>query len=336
MMACVTMRNVQLALDFTGEACGGRRNPSLGATDLWETTRPLVSTNFPIFMIYRCESELAKSATRMALHVTAKRGSTVEWGLILGAAAGLIAPASTRSVTFNNTAPRTDVHGKILTAHDGTIQRFPADPSGKFYYHAMGYPALPEPGKINGCSRTIYAHNNSIAVYSSPDLSSGSWQLEETVYPSATSGFPECTYFRSQAAYNPATKTYVLWVNVAGCAPSACDALPNKTCLAYAVGTAKSPQGPFKFAGTTEPTAQSLGNRTGGKGDFALYVDTDGSGYILLTHLVAGAGHRDMFIYKLTSDFLGLDSAVSECPCVAFLRVVLARGVARTSLSCCY
>jgi hypothetical protein len=66
--------------------------------------------------------------------------------------------------------------------HDGTTQRFGG--AGPFYYHAMGYPAQNETGGIDGCSGVIYARNNSILVYSSPDLSSGSWELEQQVYPS--------------------------------------------------------------------------------------------------------------------------------------------------------
>merc|ERR1719182_1264070 len=103
-----------------------------------------------------------------------------------------------RLVTFDNTKPRRDVNGDIINAHDGTTQRFGATP---FYYHAMGYPSCPEPGKIDGCPRgacSVYNRNNSVAVWSSPDLSSGSWKMLESVYPSSSSGFPECTYFRSQ------------------------------------------------------------------------------------------------------------------------------------------
>eukprot|EP00729_Bicosta_minor_P000698 gene698-28900_t len=181
-----------------------------------------------------------------------------------------------RQVVFDNTKPRLDSTGSILKAHDGTTQRFAAaavatpldgvgggSSSNLFYYHAMGYPACNETGRINGCNydpvygkgakTCIYGHNNSLLVYSSPDLSSGSWKLEDTVYP-GHSGFPECTYFRSQAVYNPSTQKYVLWANVAGCR-----------------------NGPFTFVGTTEPTAASM-QHTGGIGDYALFVDTDNDG----------------------------------------------------------
>ena len=151
-------------------------------------------------------------------------------------------PVMARLVTFDNTKPRRDVNGVIINAHDGTTQRFGATP---FYYHAMGYPACPEPGTKSGCPRgacSVYNHNNSVAVWSSPDLSSGSWKMLESVYPSSSSGFPECTYFRSQAVYNNQTKKYVLWVNVAGCAAG----VESK---AYATATSSAPEGPFIFQG---------------------------------------------------------------------------------------
>jgi hypothetical protein len=214
------------------------------------------------------------------------------------------APAALgKLVTFSNTAPRLDSSGAILKAHDGTTQRFPASASpGTFYYHAMGYPNCSEPGAINGCTSCIYGRSNSISVYSSPDLSSGSWQLEEAIYPGAA-GFPSCTYFRSQAVYNAATGLYVLWANTAGCDKGAC---PGGECAAYATATAPAPGGPFTFRTTTQPTPAQLGNRSGFLGDYALMVDEDGSAYIILTHGIAGAGHRDMYIFQLAADYLSI------------------------------
>jgi hypothetical protein len=197
-------------------------------------------------------------------------------------AAGHVHLVQSRVITFDNTKPRLDTSGAVLKAHDGTTQRFGG--SGRFYYHAMGYPACNETGRINGCNAgghktCIYGHNNSLLVYSSPDLSSGSCKcdrdpayaacccaaaaycpcicslllrcccllpvmlvvncagpeehllhvgkLEEMVYPGGTGGFPECTYFRSQAVYNHKTQKYVLWANTAGCRNGACKGSPN-------------------------------------------------------------------------------------------------------------
>jgi len=109
-------------------------------------------------------------------------------------------------------------------------------------------------------------------VWTSPDLSSGSWAPTPNgdVYP-GNSGFPTCNYFRSQAVYNPTTKLHVLWAN-AGC----------KAGESYATGTSPSPAGPFTFQGFAQP-----GNLSGNSqhtGDFALFVDTDGAGYAIVTH----------------------------------------------------
>jgi hypothetical protein len=223
-----------------------------------------------------------------------------------------VTPSAGKLVTFDNTKPRLDSEGAILRAHDGTTQRFGG--KGPYYYHAMGYPHCNETGAINGCGKCIYGHNNSLAVYSSPDLSSGSWRLTDAVYTGpggGTGGWPTCTYFRSQAVYNPTTKLYVLWANVAGCDTSTC---PNKTFAAYAMGTSPKPGGPYTFVGMAQPTATSLGPHTGFIGDEALLVDDDGQGYIILTHGIAGAGHRDMYIFRLAPDFLSFDSATSTGP----------------------
>lgn len=223
-----------------------------------------------------------------------------------------------RLVTFDNTKPRFDVHGGIINAHDGTTQRFGGHATGNsslspFYYHAMGYPACPEPGKIGGCPQGpcgLYDHNNTVAVWSSPDLSSGSWELLESVYPSTTSGFPPCTYFRSQAVYNKHTRKYVLWVNVAGCAKGVAS-------KAYATATAPAPGGPFTFQGFVQPAPSKLGpiNNRSGLGDFALFVDHDGAAYNILTHGIDGPGYRNMYVFALSDDYLSFGkSSVGPLP----------------------
>lgn len=80
----------------------------------------------------------------------------------------------------------------------------------------------------------------------------------------------------------------------------------------YAVGTSDKPGGPFKFEGFTQPAAASLGNHSGFIGDFALFVDDDGAAYNILTHGIAGAGHRDMYIFALTDDYLDFDPAPTK------------------------
>jgi hypothetical protein len=224
--------------------------------------------------------------------------------LVLGAT--LASHVSALLVNFSNVAPRLDSQGHIMNAHDGTTRRY--EPGGRFYYHAMSYPSCNETGKIDGCTSCIYGTSNGVNVWSSPDLSSGSWVLEEAVYPSSAAGFPECTYFRSQTVYNAASKTYVLWVNMAGCKPGVC----SGPCPSYATGTAPAPQGPWTFHGFAQPHNLTVENNTG---DFALFVDDDGAAYAIVTHGIAGAGYREMFIYGLSADYLSFTAArTAELP----------------------
>jgi hypothetical protein len=169
----------------------------------------------------------------------------------------------------------------------------------------MSYPLCNETGKINGCNACTYGVENTVNVWSSPDLSSGSWAKLATVFP--VPGSPNCTLFRSQAIFNPATQLYVVWANAAGC-ESACGSALQGTC--YVTATAPAPGGPFTYRGAAVPNA-SLMYHSGGAGDYALFADEDGSAYAILTHGIAGAGHRDMYVFRLSADYLAFTDAVA-------------------------
>jgi hypothetical protein len=51
-----------------------------------------------------------------------------------------------------------------------------------------------------------------------------------------------------------------------------------------------------------------------GLGDFALLVDDDGTAYNILTHGVAGAGKRNMYIFELSSDYLSFTTTDAGGP----------------------
>jgi len=197
-------------------------------------------------------------------------------------------------VTFSNLLPRRSANGEIINAHDGTTRRY-GPPGSPFYYHSVGYPHCNETGAINGCNSCIYSGKNTLDVWASPDLSSGSWVKTQTVFPNASAGLPACTYFRSQAVFNPATKKYVLWANAVGCAGGE-----------YVVAVSDAPGGPFSFSNFATPANLSS------LGDFALLVDDDGAAYAVATHLVHGAGPRDMIVFGLTADFTGFSGVRTD------------------------
>jgi hypothetical protein len=64
----------------------------------------------------------------------------------------LAAAASAAPVFFDNLAPRLDVNGAIIDAHDGPYQRF--SPGGLYYYFAVAYGSCVEPTRY-GCDQTV-------------------------------------------------------------------------------------------------------------------------------------------------------------------------------------
>ena len=57
--------------------------------------------------------------------------------LLLVVALLLLSSTAAKLVLYDNTRPMLDTEGRILDAHDGTIQRFQDD--GPYYMHAVEY-----------------------------------------------------------------------------------------------------------------------------------------------------------------------------------------------------
>ena len=93
------------------------------------------------------------------------------------------------SATLSNTDPRLDTNGHIVNAHDGNVQQW--ETNGKFYWYAMAYSECMEPSGENGCSDAGvnnscgFQYNHTVYLYTSSDLSSGSWQFVADVLPLA-------------------------------------------------------------------------------------------------------------------------------------------------------
>ena len=153
------------------------------------------------------------------------------------------------AVTFSNVLPRYNITGDIMDAHDGSYNQWV--PGGPWYYYAMGYGTCKQGGDMcHGCG---YGYSW-IGVWTSPDLSNGSWTLvREARDNSWPAGSTVGAYFRVHVVQNPITKLYVLWVNVDNC--------PVAAGACYLVGTSPSPEGPFVYKGP------STGRYPGG-GDF--------------------------------------------------------------------
>jgi len=185
------------------------------------------------------------------------------------------------AVTINNMAPRVDVNGNIIDAHDGTVQKFTIGNSSLYYMHAMQYGLCEEPANL-GCDQTPdhcgFLPDHNISIWSSPDLSSGSWEYVGNSI--SVEDRPPGVVFRPHLVYNPNTKLYVLWWNY------------DYNGDFLAVATAPSPAGPFTLQ-------NKVVNITKGQsGDFALFVDDDGTGYVVYSWAYV------MHIEQLTPDFI--------------------------------
>ncbi|CAF4037472.1 unnamed protein product [Rotaria sp. Silwood2] len=203
-------------------------------------------------------------------------------------------------VTINNLRPRLDINGVIMDTHDGSIQQFKKN--SLYYMHAMQYGLCEEPPKY-GCdgagmsSKCGFQMNHNITIWSSPNLTSGSWSYVGNAITVADR--PAGVVFRPHLVYNPNTKLYVLiWNYMRWNLPSL-----------YAVTIAETPSGPFRLVNPSLNVSRGGGGKVyiivfihlinlfNFLGDFDILVNDDGTGYIVYSQ------NYYMSVEQLTPDF---------------------------------
>ncbi|WP_432021242.1 family 43 glycosylhydrolase [Streptomyces sp. 1222.5] len=160
---------------------------------------------------------------------------------------------------------RFDSDGNSLDAHDGSILQV----GGTFYLYGTSY----------GCGYEYMKNSNfcGFKAYSSPDLVH--WTDRGYIIPPGQCGY--C--FRAHVVRNAATGRYVMWADGGG---------------HYMVATSTMPTGLFAPA----PNPQLA---VGAAVDMTLYVDDDGTGYVIHnTTQVATGLTADMVVERLTPDYL--------------------------------
>ena len=131
-------------------------------------------------------------------------------GLPVAAAASASSQPST-TVTINNLKPRLSTTGEIVNAHDGTVRWL----DGKWYMHAAQYGECADPPH-HGCEFTDpenqskscgFEPNHNVSTWTSPDLSSGSWEFVGQAVQCTLA--PNCgILYRPHLVWNPNTKLY--------------------------------------------------------------------------------------------------------------------------------
>jgi hypothetical protein len=177
--------------------------------------------------------------------------------------------AGSTHVTINNLRLWRDVSNMIMDAHDGNIRLFKNSfNESRYYMYAMGYGNYSEHnppcnGKEGQGNATGFRSDHNISVWSSADLSSGSWRLE-TREALPIVNRPLGIYFRPKVVFNKRSRQYVLWVNYME--------YPAPYQFGYYLtATSATPEGPFKIANGNVSMTQPPGILC----DFDLFVDDD-------------------------------------------------------------
>jgi len=170
-----------------------------------------------------------------------------------------------RTAVIKNTVARTDTDGNIIDAHDGCLEFF----EGKFYLYGTRY------GRTDGFTRA-----NRYVCYSSADLIQ--WRFHGEILNDP----PEMVfYYRAYVKFHPKTKKYVAWYNW----------YPKLWNGQYGVAVSDSPAGPFLIQDNSVKVKHAK------PGDLGLFVDDDGSAYLIYTSIAKNHG---ISVEKLSDDYL--------------------------------
>jgi hypothetical protein len=195
-----------------------------------------------------------------------------------------VVPVQGAPVTISNIIPRRDTDGAILDAHDSKLNYY----QGLYYWHAASYGNCTEPKGGSGCADAApgncgFRLDHNVTLYTSPDLVT--WTNAGIAFTATGNLPPNSVLFAPKTVYNKITMQWVMFYNyIVG-------SFSNSF---YGVATSPTPEGPFKQANP------SIRLQYTDNGDEGLFVDDDGSAYIIYTTLSHG---HSMSIERLSANF---------------------------------
>ncbi|MFJ2046699.1 AbfB domain-containing protein [Paenibacillus taichungensis] len=182
---------------------------------------------------------------------------------------------SAASVTITNGSDWLDTAGNPIQANSGNILKV-----GSTYYwygeHAVS-------GKFD-----------SVNVYSSTDLKNWTFSNAILTKDSATE-LASSKIERPKVIYNASTKQYVLWAHY--------ENGTNYNLGRVAVATSSTPNGKFTYEGSFRPLDYE-------SRDMTVFVDTDGTGYLITASRKNGGANDTMAIFKMNASYTGVESFV--------------------------
>lgn len=179
------------------------------------------------------------------------------------------------NVTISNGSDWLDTAGNPIHANSGNILKV-----GSTYYwygeHAVG-------GKFD-----------SVNVYTSTDLKNWTFSNAILTKDSATE-LASSKIERPKVIYNPATQQYVLWAHY--------ENGTDYNLGRVAVATSNTPNGKFTYEGSFRPLDYE-------SRDMTVFVDTDGTGYLISASRKNGGANDTMAIFKMNASYTGVESFV--------------------------
>jgi hypothetical protein len=223
------------------------------------------------------------------------------------AATAAAAPSAVTVTNFDSgghDVARFDTSGAAVDAHDGEIQQFTYQGVTRYYWYGtqddcgLGWQRTQISGAAEPTPWCGYA------IYSSDDLNT--WTYQGTIDSSANPALAKtCDWnscWRPKVVFDPNTDLYVAWGNTL-LGPSG-----------YSAWTSPSPIGPWTSRGNP-----SVGLNAGvitpynpANQDEGLFVDQDGTGYVIITD--ASGGAYSPVVEQLTPDFLGTTGSFATMP----------------------
>ncbi|MHA7578892.1 AbfB domain-containing protein [Paenibacillus vandeheii] len=182
---------------------------------------------------------------------------------------------SAASVTITNGSDWLDTAGNPIQANSGNILKV-----GNTYYwygeHAVS-------GKFD-----------SVNVYTSTDLKNWTFSNAILTKDSATE-LASSKIERPKVIYNASTKQYVLWAHY--------ENGTDYNLGRVAVATSSTPNGKFTYEGSFRPLDYE-------SRDMTVFVDTDGTGYLITASRKNGGANDTMAIFKMNASYTGVESFV--------------------------
>ncbi len=219
-------------------------------------------------------------------------GARFRLGLLVLLTFAPAAPAT----TVSNTAPRRTRDGTVVGAQDGNLVN--RKWRGQFALVGMSYGDCVYDGCANQTFGACGFGAGRLLVWTSPTLGDGTWSEPFEILPAADRP-GDAIYFRPHLAWNPRTGQWVLWVRWLPVEGPRIGDDPDR----YLSATSDNLTGPYVVA------QRNVSMRYGNSADDNLFVDDDGTGYIVHN---ARATHTKIVVEQLTPDMTQMTGHSSE------------------------